>query len=188
MNKIATFSEQELNILKDMIGKRFEKFKCDPFIYSPMVYGIVGLYVEGIAYRLTSLFQIINRFFSTDDMAVLCIEKTTDTEIKTFMDEGELIDTPVSSKIVSIDVITDHQFLEHEGVTKSLDYSIGIIFHLEDSLEISFEIKTWFSEMITIEKGYNLIEKFKSIDDFLEEWEGCDGYVAKSVREIITLK
>jgi hypothetical protein len=53
--------------------------------------------------------------------------------------------------------------------------------------EISFEIRTWFSEMITVEKGYDLIEKFTPIDDFLEEWEGCDGYNAKSTREIITL-
>ncbi len=45
---------------------------------------------------------------------------------------------------------------------------IGIVFMLEDSREISFEIETWFSEMITIQRGYNLIKKFPPTNDFLE--------------------
>ncbi|MBP5231151.1 MAG: hypothetical protein ILO68_05410, partial [Clostridia bacterium] len=107
------------------------------------------------------------------------------SEIKTHMDNGELLETPVSSRIKAIDVITDHQTVEHGGDLQSLDCSIGVIFHLEDSREISFEIKTWFSEMITVEKGYDLIQKFTSTDRFLEEWEGCDGFNAKCSRECI---
>lgn len=42
--------------------------------------------------------------------------------------------------------------------------------------------------MITVEKGYNLIEKFASTDGFIEEWEGCKGYKAKCSRDIVTLK
>ena len=131
--------------------------------------------------------QSSKRFFNTDDVAVFRIEQTTDDEIKSFMDNSEMIETPVSSRIVSIDIVTDHQKLVHGDETQSLDCSVGIVFHLEDEREISFEIKTWFSEMITIEKGYKLIEKFKSVDDFLEEWEDCDGYTAKCEREIISI-
>lgn len=186
---IATtkFSEHEIGVFKSMIGKRFEKYKCDPFVYSPMVYGIVGIYVDGTAYKLTSLCETVMRFFNTDDMAVFRIEQTTDAEIKSFMDNGELIEIPVSSKIVAIDIVTDHQKLEHNDEVRSLDYSVGIVFHLEDEREISFEIKTWFSEMITIGKGYKLIEKFEPVDDFLEEWENCDGYAAKCERETVSL-
>lgn len=187
MKPATIFSEQEINAFKNMIGKQFEKFKCDPFIYSPMVFGIVGLYVDGTAYKLTSLTETVTRFFNTDDVSVFRIAQVDDTTIKTFMDEGELIETPVASKIVSIDIITDHQTLEHDGEVHSLDCSVGVIFHLEDTREISFEIKTWFSEMITVEKGYNLIEKFTSVDDFLDEWEDSDGYNASCTREIITL-
>ena len=187
MNTKLTFSEQEINILKSMVGKRFDKFKCDPFVYSPMVYGIVGIYIEGVAYKLTSLFESVKRSFSTDDVATLRIKQVEDSEIKTYMDNGELLETPVSSRIVAIDIITDHQIVEHEGDSQSLDCSIGVIFHLEDSREISFEIKTWFSEMITVEKGYDLIKRFASTEGFLEEWEDCDGYKAKCKREIVSI-
>jgi hypothetical protein len=184
---ITSFSEQDIGIFKGMIGKRFDKFMCDPFVYSPMVYGVVGLYIDGVAYKLTALYKTVKRFFTTDDIAAFRIEQTVDANIKTFMDEGELITNPVSSKIVAIDIVTDHQTLEHDEEMQPLDYSVGVIFHLEDKREISFEIKTWFSEMITVQKGYDLIEKFTPVDDFLEEWEGCDGYNAKCIREVLTL-
>lgn len=187
MKTSLTFSEQEINIFKSMIGKQFEKFKCDPFVYSPMVYGIVGLYIGGTSYKLTSLIESARRFFNTDDVAAFRIEQANDAEIKTFMDEGDFIETPVLSIITSIDIITDHQVVEHDGNSQLFDYSIGIVFHLQDTREISFEISTWFSEMITIHKGYNLIEKFTSTDDFLEEWEDCEDYKATVERKIITL-
>lgn len=183
-----TFSDSEINIFKSMIGKKFDRFKSDPFVYSPMVYGLVGLYVDGAAYKLTALCKTAKRFLSSEEIAMFHIEQTTDANIKTFMDGGKLIETSVSSKIVAIDIVNDHQTLDHNGKTSSFDCSVGIIFHLEDKREISFEIKTWFSEMITIKKGYNLINKFTPVNDFLEEWEGCDGYVAKCSREVLTLQ
>ena len=170
-----------------MIGKQFNRFKCDPFLYSPTVYGIVGIYVDDEPFKITSLFESEMRFFNPDDVAVFRIKHADETEIKTFMDGGTLIETPVLNKIVSIDIVIDHQSLEHGGETQTLDYTVGLIFHLENTVEISFEIKTWFSEMITIQKGYKLIEKFTAVDDFLEEWEGCEGYMAKCTREIVTI-
>ena len=118
-----------------------------------MVYGIVGLYIGGTSYKLTSLIESARRFFNTDDVAAFRIEQANDAEIKTFMDEGDFIETPVLSIITSIDIITDHQVVEHDGNSQLFDYSIGIVFHLQDTREISFEISTWFSEMITIHKG-----------------------------------
>jgi hypothetical protein len=188
MNTVTTFSQKNIDIFKSFVGKQFDKFKCDPFICSPMVYGVVAVYIGGEAYKITSLFETVKRFFGNDDVAVFRIEQTDGDKIKTYMDEGEFIETPVNAKIVAVDIVTDHQSVEHDGKIQPFDYTVGVVFHLEDSREISFEIKTWFSEMITVERGYNLIEKFTSVDDFLEEWEGCDNYSAESSREIITFR
>ena len=185
--RMSTFTNAEIDIFKSMIGKHFNKFKHDPFVYSPMVYGIVGIYVDDAAYELTALCTAADRFGNPEEVAMLHIEQSDDSKIKTFMDNGSLIESPISNKIVRIDIVNDHQKLEHEGHISSFDYTVGVIFHLEDSREISFEIKTWFSEMISIGKGYDLISTFTPIDDFLEEWEGCDGYTASCNREILTL-
>lgn len=34
------FDSKTLNELKNCIGKRFKKYKCDPFDFNPSVYGI----------------------------------------------------------------------------------------------------------------------------------------------------
>ena len=46
-------------------------------------------------YKLTSLFESIMRFFNTDDVAAFHIEQVDNSEIKTYMDEGKLIENPV---------------------------------------------------------------------------------------------
>ena len=54
-------SDKELDLLKSMIGKAFDKYRCDPFISSPMVYGIIGIYIDGKPVKITSLLQNVRR-------------------------------------------------------------------------------------------------------------------------------
>ena len=63
----------------------------------------------------------------------------------------------------------------------------GIIFHLASGNEISFEIGTWFSEMITIRRGYELVKSFTSVEEFLEDWEDSEGYFPECNREVKTI-
>ena len=99
-----------------------------------------------------------------------------------------MIDTVINSKIKSIYVVNDFMSIKYEGEIYKFSSTVGIIFKQEDSNEISFEIGTWFSEMITIQKGYNLIEKFTPVDDFIDEWEEWAEYNPSCSREIIELK
>lgn len=184
MDISTIISEKEMNILKNMIGKTFNKYKCDQFVNSPMVYGIVGIYVDGKPFKLTSLLKQVKRFLTIDEVAQFRITETADDNINTFMDEGKMIETPVNNKIKSISVVNDFQTVKHNGQNHEFSSTVGFIFMFEDSHEISFEIGTWFSEMITIRRGYDLIEKFTKTDDFLEEWEDCDGFIANIKREI----
>lgn len=188
MDITTIISENEMNLLKNMIGKTFNKYKCDPFISSPMVYGIIGIYVDGKPFKITSLLKEVKRFLTTDEVAQFKITETTDNNIKTFMDNGKMIETPVNSKIKSISIVNDYQTITHNDESYEFSSTVGFIFMLEDSREISFEIGTWFSEMITIQRGYDLIEKFTKIDEFLEEWEDCDGFVANITREITVIE
>lgn len=188
MNTSLIISNKEFDLLKSMIGKPFNRYKCDPFINTPMVYGIVGIYINEKPFKITSLLKTVQRFLAKDDVAELRIAETMDENIKTFMVDGEMIDTPINSKIKSISVVNDYQTIEHKGHIYEFNSTVGLIFLLEDSREISFEIGTWFSEMITIQKGYNLIEKFTPIDDFIEEWEDCEGYIPNAKREVIVIE
>ena len=41
-------------IFKKMIGKQFNKYKCDPFEFSTSVYGIVGIAFENTSFAFVT--------------------------------------------------------------------------------------------------------------------------------------
>lgn len=186
--KTIDMSIKNIELLKNMIGKTFVKYKCDPFIFAPSVYGIAGLYVDSEVFRLSSLLQPVERFYSNEEVAVFSITPAEDAEIVTMMDEGEMTDTIVKDTIRSIQVVNDIETVCHGDEKRCFVSTKGIVFYLDSGNEISFEIKTWFSEMITIKRGYNLIDQFESKEDFFEEWECCDGYTPEWKREILTFR
>lgn len=177
-----------MEVLKNMIGKTFEQYSCDPFVFTPNVFGIVGFRIGGETYKMTSNLESIQRFFHDDDVAVMRITHCQSGEIVSMMDGGQMIDTPVQDTIISIDIVNDRETVSHDGEKKELLSTKGIVFHLTSGNEISFEIGTWFSEMITIRRGYELIKQFTPLAGFAEEWEDSEGYAPDCSREVITVK
>ena len=182
------FDNSTIHTLEGLIGTVFTSYSCDPFEFSPSVFGIVGFKINDRFYKLTCNLERITRFWSEDEGAHLRFEECGAQMPKTRMDGGAMISTPVSDTIVSIDLVNDLESVEYENEKKTFCSTKGIIFHLSEGNEISFEVDTWFSEMITVQRGYNLIEKFTSVDDFLEEWEDNTGYKPTVTRKIISIK
>lgn len=78
MNTSTIIGNKELDLLKTMVGKTFDKYKCDPFINTPMVYGIAGIYIDGKPFKITSLLKEVHRFLTIDDVAEFKIIETPD--------------------------------------------------------------------------------------------------------------
>lgn len=182
------FDSATMDMLKSMIGKSFEHYSCDQFVFTPNVFGIVGFRIGGNTYKMTSGLEVVHRFFHDDDVAVMRIAPCQPGEIVSMMEDGQMIDTPVQDAIVSIDVVNDCESVAHDGERKDMLSTKGVIFHLAGGNEISFEIGTWFSEMITIRRGYELINQFTPLADFSEEWEDSEGYTPDCSREVITVE
>ena len=182
-----TFDKMTIHLLMGLIGTKLESYSCDPFEFSPSIFGVVGFKIKNKFYQLTCNLEKINRFWNEDEVAMLRFDECGVQSPVSRMDGGALIDTPVRDTIVQIDLINDLESVAFEDEKRSICSTKGIIFRFLSGNEISFEVDTWFSEMITIQRGYNLIDKFTPVDDFLEEWEGCKGYTAAVERKIITL-
>lgn len=183
-----SFSDITIELLKGIIGKIFVFYSCDPFEFSPSVFGIVGIKVDDKHYKLTCNLEQIIRFWNDDEIAQLRFEECCDRMQVSRMDSGAMIDMPVWDTIVSIDLINDLETVSFKNEQRSFRSTKGVIFRLSGGNEISFEVDTWFSEMITIQRGYELINKFTSVDDFIEEWEDSEGYTATVERTIVSLK
>ena len=89
-------------------------------------------------------------------------------------------------RIDYITVVNEHQKVKNLKDDYEVWLTRGIIFSV-DGREISFEKDNVpFSEEIIIRRGYNLLEKFTDVNDFLEGWE--KGILAECHREVIEMK
>lgn len=183
------FNHATITMLEKMIGKAFNKYCCDPFVFTPSVEGIVGIYIDDAPYKLTNNIEVLDYYGENEDVAVYKLESCNQEDIKSQQDEGQFITTPVNSIIDSITIINENQQLYYnQEQTYNVFTPRAIIFHFEDKHEIMFEKDIWFSERIIIYKGYNLKEKLSSTDEFLESWDDSPGYSPKCVRDEIIIK
>ena len=160
------FNQEEISLIKNMVGTTLTKYKCDP-------YGIVGICTDKSAYAFTNAIQVMDYYGADEDVAVLRLEKRADSEIESLISENTMIELPVKKTIKEIDIINEHQkVFENDKQTYDVWLTRGIIFRLEDDTEISLEKNVWFSEMITVDKGNNLLSKFTPVEEFSEDWEG----------------
>jgi hypothetical protein len=159
-------------IFRQMINQKFKKYRCDPFVYTPSVTRIVGLYIGSNVYKMTNIEEKADYFGNDDEVAISRFEKTTNEAITSaFCDESQ-IDTPIEEIINKIIIVNENQKTWRDG---KLDYDVfltrGIIFCV-DNREISFEKQNWpYSEEIIIRRGYQLIDSFGDITEFSKGWD-----------------
>ena len=182
------FTENMVNMLQSMIGKEFRKIKCDPFDYSPLVYGLVGLYIDERVFKLDNYIEAQDFFGTLEDVAMFKLHASEDSEIHSCGENVQMIEVPIMTRIVSIRVVEENQRLfVNNKQTYNVWLTRGVIFELEDEREVSFEKSIWFSEFIDVQRGYNLIDRFQPTDSFLEEWNEAEGYRGECERVIRTL-
>lgn len=188
--KMANISldKTALEVLAGIVGCSLDSYSCDPFIFTHSAFGIIGLKVNDEYYKITAELEHIQRFFNEDDVAVLRFQKCQEEDIVSRMDNGILQTNPVKDIIKSIEIVNDHETVSHCNDSSDLISTKGIIFHMSSGNEIAFEVATWFSEMISIHRGYDVITQFSPSDEFFEEWEECDGYHASCSREIAIIQ
>ncbi len=181
------FNRDEIGFIKDMAGRVLKKYKCDPFEFSTAVYGIVGICTGDAAYAFTNRISVQDYYGTMEDVAVFRIERRPELEIKSLISENTMISMPVNKLIKEVDIVNEHQqVFENNKKIYDVRLTRGIIIRLEDNSEISLEKNVWFSEMITVDKGTDLLKKFTPTEEFSEDWEGA--FRGECSREIIKVK
>jgi len=167
-----SFTDQMVAMLQNMIGKKFLRYKCDPFDYTPKSFSLVGIITEDDSYALTNTIEVLDYYGGDEDVAVFRFEERPEDQIESLLDDTKMIKVPVNRIIKEIHVVNEHQKL-FKGDEQTYDVWVtrGVIFILDDGLEVSFEKNVWFSEMITVDRGENLIERFEPVNEFIENWE-----------------
>ncbi len=178
------FNDKELSLLRSSVGRMLTKYKCDPFEFSTAVYGVVGICIEKSAYTFTNKLQVMDYYGAKEDVAIFRINECPESEIQSLIKGVKMIEMPVNKVVKEVQVINEHQELFENG-KKTYDVWLtrGVIFKLEDGVEVSLEKNVWFSEMITVDKGTHLLEKFTPTQEFVEDWE--ENFHAECSRETV---
>jgi uncharacterized protein (DUF1015 family) len=174
-------------ILQSCIGQTFEKYRCDKFDFTNSVTQIVGLFISGKVFSLKNEQETVDYYGEKEDISIYKLQVEENDIIRSAFDNVDQIDTPIKGIIESITVVNENQQIYKTG---ELLYDVwitrGVIFHV-DGREIMFEKDIVpFSEEIIIQRGYNLIEKIASPDDFLEGWS--EDFTSNVSRDIISLE
>ena len=187
MKKIdKRFSDSNMNALKNMIGKKMLKLKCDAFLFSTSVYGIVGISMEDCAYSFTNLVEVADYFGQNEDVAMFKMKRMAFEEICSMIQGQEMIIHPIESIVSNVYVVNEQQLLFKNDVQiYEVWITRGVIFQFEDTHEISLEKNIWFSEDISVEKGYDLLHRFASPTEFEESWSG--EYRGSCLRDVIKI-
>lgn len=173
-------------IFKRMISQKFIKYKCDPFVFTNTVTGIVELYIGEKVFELKNEQTAFQYFDSMDDVALWNIKEVSDSEINSVFENTEQIDTSINQNINSITLVNEHQIVNIHEQEYNLWLTRAIIFHLENRDIYFKKDNTAFSEEIEIKRGHDLLSEFpKRNDYFLDQWiEGIKSDVQTEFIEI----
>ena len=186
MNMIDVRITNESQDLEKLIGSELIKYTHDPLVYSNSVFGVVGLYLSDSNYAITNFTEKMDYYGDEEDVAIFKLENKGSDVICSAVENVKMIDIPVSQIISKVMIVNEHQKLfKDDKQIYDVKLTRGLIFELEDGLQLSFEKNVWFFEDITVTKGYDLIKSFSPVEEFIDGWEEL--YSAECNREVITL-
>ena len=131
--------------------------------------------------------EVMDYYGEQEDVALFKIERRPLSSIQSLVQDQAMIEIPVEAIVSEILIVNERQKLfENDEQIYEVLLTRGIIFKFEDGHELSMEKNIWFSEDITVEKGYNLLNRFSPETEFDEGWSG--NYRGECSREILLLR
>ncbi|MCD8294837.1 MAG: hypothetical protein LUE27_06330 [Clostridia bacterium] len=179
------FSE---DVCRQMVGKVFSKYRCDPFEFTNSVTQIVGLYISDQVYSLTNIQEVVDYFGYRDDIGVFKLSSCQDSLIHSAFHDVTQIDNPVTGEIKEIKLVNECQRISRHAEALYEVWLTRAIIFCTDEREFMFEKDmVTFSEEIIIRKGYDLLDTISPNNFFMEEWDE-DGVVPEYTRVISVIK
>ena len=174
---------EDIQILQAVVGKTLNRIEHDEFVFTNTSSQAVRFVSGGDLFYLYSFTEPLDYYGAEEDVAVWSVEKK---EYPLIADKS-FVTTPVQEKIVAVRIVQEHQMLfENAQQTYDVWVTRGIIIDFGGH-ELAFEKPVWFSEDIVIRKGYDLLEKFQSVEEICKAGKWKEGVTMECSREVMTL-
>ena len=175
-------------LFQSFVGKQFNKYKHYRFIVTNSVSQCVGIMIDGISYEMRNDYEPLDYFGWDSEATVSSFAGRDWNEILSAYPE-DIVSEEVNAIIESIIIVNDHFSSFCHGEC-NYDYweTRSVIFKFKNH-ELHFAKEDcWFSMVILIDTGTNLIDKVPDGKEILEDFEQSDEQRIEVNREIIVFK
>ena len=100
---------------KKFIGQTFHKYRCDPFVYTPSVTQIVGLYIGDEVYKISNVQEPVDYYGNMDDVTICRFIKAKVADIHSALEGVDQIDTPINGCIEKVILVNENQQVFENG-------------------------------------------------------------------------
>lgn len=180
-----TFDKQTEELLKRMVGCELKKIVHDEFTYTNSVYGRVSLFISDRILNINNETEVVEFYGAKEDIALLSIKEVDINKVKSLLENKKQVEIPIRKAIKSIDIVNYHIYVKVDEKEYDNTWTQGIILHLDD-FQVSFERSDSFTEMIVINRGYDIITKFTDVAEYGKEF--INPISVKTKKEIIVIK
>lgn len=154
-----------ISLLKSLIGLKLEQMFHEEFIVVTVSYGFVFFKIDGKTYALSDFYEVKDILGYEEEISTLKFYEYND-KIESQIVNGKVCSQSINSTINKITLVNSKTTVTINNDKNELLDTHAIIFTLDDGYEYSFE-KDDFGENISIERGYNLSDKFTRLKDEL---------------------
>ena len=151
INRILT--NEEIQMLKEILNKELIKFKHEQMIYINSVYKDLFFEIDKSFFDIRNNFEVINYFGDKEEVSFISLIPVKEKDVKSELKDTPMITTNVSEIIKSIEIVNEKQkYSSSKGEDYELLFTRAIVFNTETQKYI-LEKDIWLSERIIFERG-----------------------------------
>ena len=179
IEKLLSF--EDVDTLKAIKGKKLDYIRHNPMDDSGTILQVVEFAIGECRYYLYCDLETMDYFGLDEDISYISFS----AEKYPFVDDCNLIENHIGLKVTGVSEVKDDiQLYDDEELEYDFSFTRGIIIHFGD-YQLSIEKVSYFSELMTVRKGYDLISKFESIEEYRKDFDDeCRIEVSRTVEQV----
>ena len=180
-------SEEELALLKGLIGERLERYSCDEFCFASDTWGHATFVVDGVSYEVLNEQGVVDYFGALEDIPWFRVRVAPDGAEKSMLCDTRWVSTPMDDVIEDVLIYNDIQVVEEQHDRFGFACTSAIVFVFSDC-DLVFERDGPFIELIDIYRGPAMRERIAPPDPGHVSSVEYSGAVATCDRTVTSLR
>ena len=175
---------EDIHVLASLMGKTLRSLYCDEFRYNPSTFQVAWLQTTDELIAIENLLRPLDRFGSTEEVAVLSVGRAETGERASRLCDTKLMEVAIDKVVDEVLLVNDHEWVVGpDGTRYEHLLTKAIIFDLGDS-QLGLQKSIWFSEDMYVVRAQDALSALRPAGDGARFAEGC---LSGASREVLSV-